>query len=497
LIELKTGNIKDYGCLPRMKRTGNDYLAALDDGRRVFLADRLVTNPAKDIAFSRAAATIASLYDLQIARAGDATVVDKEARWEGGQWILSRNIDELRYRRRHIEAWADVHKGFMGRTPDMGASMLSGMVMGAEILRAHEQRGTQALEDFYHYARSRDLFVAHAVIPPQWGTLGARVQRTVLITERRQDGIVLSGARSVATAALFADEIFVSSIRTIAQGAEQEAFATMVPPSAPGLTIVARESFEFAAVSRQDSPLAWQFDETDALLHFDAVFVPWERVFSHGSPELCRLQYFATPAHVLQNYQAQIRLLAKIRFMLALAHRLADINGLGQMAAVQEKLGRLGADCTMIEAGLSAMEVYGERIGCWYVPSARFLYASMATTQPVYGRCVDLLRELAGASGVGAPESASFRHPEVSHVYQLISGGDLDAFMDRARLLRLLQEVIGSAFGARHEQYERFYAGPPHVVAQNAYRTFGWERYGALLDCVLTPKEDITATALT
>ncbi|MFN7881663.1 MAG: 4-hydroxyphenylacetate 3-hydroxylase N-terminal domain-containing protein, partial [bacterium] len=118
MIELKTGNIKDYGCLPRMKRTGNDYLAALDDGRRVFLADRLVTNPAKDIAFSRAAATIASLYDLQIARAGDATVVDKEARWEGGQWILSRNIDELRYRRRHIEAWADVHKGFMGRTPD-------------------------------------------------------------------------------------------------------------------------------------------------------------------------------------------------------------------------------------------------------------------------------------------------------------------------------------------------------------------------------------------
>jgi 4-hydroxyphenylacetate 3-monooxygenase len=446
----------------------------------------LVINPASDPAFARAAATVASLYDRQAIHAAqgqDATV----ARWDGGQWLLSRDIDELRRRRRHIEAWANVHRGFMGRTPDMGASMLCGMVMGADTLRAHEQRGTESLVEFYHHASREDLFIAHAIIPPQWRTgMGAQAQRGLAIVEHRNDGIVLSGVRSLATGALLANEIFVSSIRPLAPDQHREAFAAMVPPNASGLRILARDSFELTANCRHDAPLSWQFDETDALLHFEAVFVPWERVFFHGKPELCRLQYFATPAHVLQNYQAQIRLLVKLRFMLTLAHRVADLNGVAQVSSVQEKLGKLGAELTMLEAGLTAMEVHGEQLGPWYVPSPRFLYAGMATSQPLYGRCVDLLRDLAGASGVGTPTAASFENEELRHIYQLISGGDLNAFQERARLFRLLQDIVGSAFGGRHEQYERFYAGSSQVVAQNAYQSFNWEEQAASLDALLS-----------
>ncbi|MBC8924275.1 4-hydroxyphenylacetate 3-monooxygenase, partial [Escherichia coli] len=46
-------------------------------------------------------------------------------------WQLPTSYDELVERRAALEAWSELHYGFMGRSPDHVASCLSGMVMGA------------------------------------------------------------------------------------------------------------------------------------------------------------------------------------------------------------------------------------------------------------------------------------------------------------------------------------------------------------------------------
>jgi 4-hydroxyphenylacetate 3-monooxygenase len=59
------------------------------------------------------------------------------------------------------------------------------------------------------------------------------------------------------------------------------------PMNAKGLKILSRRSYEEAATSVFDYPLAARFDENDAVLYFDDVKVPWERVFVNQDVAMC------------------------------------------------------------------------------------------------------------------------------------------------------------------------------------------------------------------
>ncbi|GIT48625.1 MAG: hypothetical protein Ct9H300mP14_05530 [Gammaproteobacteria bacterium] len=54
-------------------------------------------------------------------------------------------------------------------------------------------------------------------------------------------------------------------------------------------------------------------------MYFDNVKVPWERIFVYRDPEMCRRQFHDPPGHIYQNYQAQIRLTVKLKFLVGLA----------------------------------------------------------------------------------------------------------------------------------------------------------------------------------
>src|SRR5690606_37545772 len=108
---------------------------------------------------------------------------------------------------------------------------------------------------------------------------------------------------------------------------EDYAISVAVPLDAPGLKVYSRRSYASAATSVFDYPLASQFDETDALIVFDDVFVPWERVFAYRNRQVTTDQWNRTPAHLLGNNQAQIRFSVKLDLLTGLALRVAQMNG--------------------------------------------------------------------------------------------------------------------------------------------------------------------------
>jgi len=55
----------------------------------------------------------------------------------------------------------------------------------------------------------------------------------------------------------------------------------------------------------------------------------------------------------------------------------------------------------------------------------------------------------------------------------------------RVALMRLAWDFIGSEFGSRHQQYEKFYGGASFLVKQNVYRNFDFARATALVDAAL------------
>ena len=124
----------------------------------------------------------------------------------------------------------------------------------------------------------------------------------------------------------------------------------MLPMNARGLRILSRRSYEEGATSEFDYPLSSRYDENDALIYFEEVKVPWERVFVNQDVRTQFAQWHSTPAHSYQNYQAEVRLMVKLRFLVGLARRIAETIGVIAFPQVVETLGRLSSQLQVIEA---------------------------------------------------------------------------------------------------------------------------------------------------
>ncbi len=62
--------------------------------------------------------------------------------------------------------------------------------------------------------------------------------------------------------------------------------------------------------------------------------------------------------------------------------------------------------------------------------------------------------------------------------------GTTDA-KSRVALMRMIWDFIGSEFGSRHQQYEKFYGGASFLVKTNVYRNYDFKRATALVDRAL------------
>ncbi len=252
---------------------------------------------------------------------------------------------DLVLRRKAIEAWSSLHLGFLGRSPDHLATTLGGMVMGLDVFRARSEARAKALADYFAYARDNDLFVTYVIRNPQADrSRGASEQvRDVVLRIVDQDaaGITVEGAKMLGTSSVMSDEILVAAIEPLKSGEERYAVSFAMPIATRGIKLLSRRSYEAASSSTFDYPLSTHFDENDAIVLFENVKVPWERVFVAGDIDLARAQWHDTPAHVYQNYQSQIRLAVKLRFLVGLARRVAQTNGVADIPQVRSTLGRL------------------------------------------------------------------------------------------------------------------------------------------------------------
>jgi 4-hydroxyphenylacetate 3-monooxygenase len=362
------------------------------------------------------------------------------------------------------------------------------MVMGLDVFERHGKARATALLDYFTYARDHDLFVTYVIVNPQADrSKGASEQAeeflAAAVCDEDHEGITITGGKMLGTSTIMANEVLVTSIQPLKPGEENYAFTAAVPLGTPGVKILSRKSYEAAAVSEFDNPLATHFDENDAVLYFDAVKIPWERVFTYRNTDMCRAQFHDAPTHVMQNYQAQIRLMVKTRFLLGLARKIAEVNGIIHFPQVVETLGLLAAQVTMVEGLVHGMEAAGTQYGEYFVPNKRMLYAALVLTQQLYPQLMTSLRELAGGGLIMLPSSvADFANPDIAPYIQRTQLSPAVSPQDRVKLFKLAWDAVGSEFASRHTQYEMFYASATFVTRGHAFRTCDWGAATHLVD---------------
>jgi 4-hydroxyphenylacetate 3-monooxygenase len=476
-------------------RTGKDYISSLRDGRAIYLDGQAVHDPVDHPAYRNAVRTVARLYDFQ-ASPENLELMTFKSPTSGGRvnrcWQLPLSYDELVRRREALTAWAEITLGFMGRSPDHVASTLSGMVMGLDLFREHGEARAKALSDYFTHVRDRDLFVTYVIANPRADRskdVSQQAEEFLVagICDEDSQGITIKGAKMLGTSSILADEVLVTSGQPLKPGEEKYAFSVAVPMATKGLKLLSRKSYEAAATSEFDNPLSSHLDENDAVLYFDEVKVPWERVFVYRDIHMCRAQFQDIPTHMYQNYQAQVRLMVKMRFLVGLAKKIAEVNGILAIPEVMGKLGYLAAQAAMVEGMVKGMEAGGRHFGPYFVPDRRLLYAAHVLSQQFYPELVAGVRDLGGASMIMMPSSAAdFANPVTAAYIDKTQRSPVVQPKDRVKLFKLAWDAVGSEFGSRHAQYEMFYAGGPFVTRGRAFQNYDWDSVTGMVDRVMS-----------
>lgn len=476
-----------------MLKTGKEHLEGLRDGRVIYIGNELVEDVTTHPAFRNAARTVAAVYDMKADPANRETMTYEEDGDRHSIYFLrARTREDLARRSAGHRMISDMTYGMFGRSPDHVASFVTGMAMKPDELRA-PYAYAQHLLDYYRHIRDNDRFVVYAVLPPQAARDPEFYQRqnlqvpTLSVVGEDDAGVVISGMKLLATAAVFADEVWIGNVLPLAPNQKKQAITCAIPVNSKGLTFWSRKPFERECRSEFDSPLAYRFDETDSMVMCDNVSVPWERVFVHDDAILSRDVYVKTPSHCFGNHQSNVRFWSKMRLIVGLCSRIAQATGAIEVPAVKEVLGRMasleGAIAGMVNGQINAFERWPEGYACF---NRRMMYAALEWSTQNYSQFIDVLRELCGGGVFQMPADISVMHDENLSRYftQYFQTPQSDA-VTRMKLFKLAWDLVGSEFAGRHLQYEKFYAGASFIVRSHAFRECPWNEFDGIVDSLM------------
>ncbi len=450
-----------------MALTSAEYVDSLRDGRCVYVRGERVHSVPDHPAFSQATRFVASLYDT-LHNDGPHR---KALTWTTERGHLSHKSFRIARTRRHLQeradamrVWARMHFGFMGRTPDYKSGLAISLGAWPEFFDPYEANARA----WYEKLADDVLFMNHVGVNPM-------VDRSkqphelpdvnVRVVKERDDGFVVRGAKMVGTAAVFTHCNLVFSFAPIplSEADSEHALVFIVPTGAPGLKLVSRTSYELASKERSpfDYPLSSRFDENDATLIFDDVFIPWENTLVYRDAE--KANRFFPLAQVTQNLMLHggVRFATKLRFLAGLLIRIAQQNGTIGLRGVRVRIGEVIAWCQAFESLV--------RDSCsnpdpgpngTMAPSHRAIFALRALAPMVYPKVRQLIEEVGGGGFIQLPSgredllNAELR-PFIDRFYK---GTGVTA-EQRIKLWKLAWDAIGSEFGARQELFERHYAG--------------------------------------
>ena len=463
-------------------RTGAAYIQGLRDSREVWLGNERVADVTTHPAFRAAVGSIATLYDMQHDPAHhDALCYPSPSSGEpvGRSFLIPRTREDLVSRRTLTKTWADATCGMLGRSADFLNTMLTAWAAKADYFAQQSPACRERVSAYYEHCRERDLFMTHTLIDPQVDRSKNRAEQDdpyqcLGIVDETSEGPIVRGAKMIATAAPFADEILAWPFPpTLTEAEAPYAVVFVIPVASPGLKIICRESFSRPGPV-EDHPLSARFDEMDAVAVFDDVCIPWERVFLHGDPALVGNMYVGTRIREWTAHQTNTRLWSKLEFVYGVLRLMAEAVGVQDKPAVQELLGEAAGYVAILKSILLASEQEAEED-----PSNGALYPALTTLQVgrawgprIYPRLMYMIRRIGAGGLMQLPATvASFDGPTGADLEKYYRGAHIPA-REKVRLFKLAWDLVGTDFGARHELYEMFYAGDPSMITASLHREF-------------------------
>ena len=447
-------------------RTGAEFLDGLRKTRREIWVDgEKVADVTAHPKLRGGAESIAAIYDRQHDYAGECLyAAPPSGELTNVSHMIPRSKDELRRRHTGLVRLSEGSMGIMGRTPDYMNMKFAAFASAPKVWAGADgrnERGARNIVAFQQYLAHGDVSLTHTIIQP---TIDKRTDSRVVGTKamvrkvgETADGIIVRGAKVLATLAPYADEQAVYPGQPLPADAKEFALAFAIPLDTPGLKFLCRDSAAAPGADPFDKPLSSRFDEQDAFCIFDDVLVPWERVFIDGDVPIYNSMR-ETGYAISMTTQSTIRALTKLEFAYGLATRMAELIG-DYSPATTEMLGELAAYARLTANAVElSLEQAAERSdGVWFGNGAAL--EPMRSILPMWmPRVAEIITLIGSHNLLTTPSRAELDDPTLRPLLdEMLHGADGATADERAQVFRLAWDFVGSALGGRGFLYERFY----------------------------------------
>lgn len=447
-------------------RNGDQYRKGLDDGRVVWLGDREV-NVLQEPLFESSVNGVAGYYDWQHQFKDECLVTDPES----GELIpvsllIPRSKEHLELRSKCFDRIARYSYGMMGRTPDYVNVTLAGYVGRSDVLSSKgDPEPGKRIKNFYKEVVAGDLAMTHTIIQASIdrsvddysglnAEIGARVVR------RTENGLIIRGAKVLATLGPFADELFVYPSGPLPAHADPSyALMFSVPLNTKGIVQICRDHYG-RQVNVADAPFSARFDEQDCIVIFDDVEVPYERVFIDGDVAAYN-SLIRSGWHANISQQTNLRAAVKFEFAYELGCRMAEVLNSARRPEIAMMLGEILSYARMtrgaVDSGMYGAREWGN--GTWFMDD-QATRASRALVPEWMVRTNEILIAIGSHNLLATPSLSAFENPKMRSMLETyVPGANGISAQERAKIFRMAWDFVGSSLGNRNELYERFYLG--------------------------------------
>ena len=448
--------------------TGKEFLESLRDGRQVYIDGERVKDVTTHTAFRNSVRTLARLYDaLHDPKTKDVLTWPTDT-GSGGYthkfFRVAHSREDLVAQQAAIAEWARMSYGWMGRTPDYKASLMNTLGANAEYYGKFADNARR----WHKRAQENVLFMNHAIVNPpvDRGRPTNEVKDVYVTIQKETDaGVIVSGAKVVATSAAFTHYNFLGQNAATATTDPDLAIMFIMPMDAPGVKLFCRTSYERIATelgTPYDYPLSSRFDENDAIFVLDNVLIPWEDVLVHRDTD--KILSFYPRSGFLNGFcfQGCTRFAVKLDFMAGLLSKALYATGGDEFRGNQAMLGEVIAWRNLFWSLSDCMANNPHKwVGDALLPNLQAALSYRVFAPDAYPRIKEIVEKIVASALIYLPSSAKdFKNPEIDpYLKRFVRGSHGVDYKERIKIMKLLWDAIGTEFGGRHELYERNYAG--------------------------------------
>lgn len=436
-------------------KTPEQYLESLRDGRVVWLQGKKVEDVTRHPHLRTCAEGCVMDYFFRQDPKYRSLLLEQDEKGEFYDFVFkpAENAEDLLRRREIIQLMARTCFGMPAGAKFTGIDALHSLT--AVCRRMDEELGTSyapRVEAFREICKQNDPAVAVAMTDVK-GDRSLRPSKQkphqdyyVRIVDETKEGIVVSGAKAHISLSPLCNEMIVLNCRAMKEDDKDHAVAFVVQPSTKGLTFIAPQPEPVEEGNYFDYPLTGHRYGADALVIFDNVFVPMDRVFMKGEWQ------FAGPfAYMFANFHrvsADAYKVAELDIMVGAAALMAEYNGLEKVPHVQDKLSWLvwyaettealgRAACQNCLTDLPSGMAYPNPM---ISNAAKFFYADN------FHQALKLILDIAGGITVTIPSSKDYFNPETRHLLDKYLGGKEGVPAEhRIRAINLVRDIAGTA----------------------------------------------------